>query len=703
MHDRDGRSSGAGPGSEAWPAPPDDGTAWARWKVIAASASAVLVLLVGAVAFITNRLLDDAGGRATASRQTLAGVRLIDATIRDAESGVRGYLLTGDTAQLPAFSRNADSIEAAGTRLRSLVAANPHQRARLDSLAALSHRKLTELRAIVEARRSGDVATASRIAQAEESRRLTTTVRDLAARMSGEETSMLLARQSVQRGRARTAAVLIIVATLFAFVLAATANLALYRAVRGLARAADTERRLGEQHLAVATENARLYEEARTARGIAEEAHAEAESARRVAERANAAKSDFLSTMSHEIRTPLNAIIGYAELLSLEIAGTTTPEQQSQIGRIRASGQHLLGLLNEVLDLAKVESGSIRVTREEGCTTDVADTALALVRPQAAAKRVSISETCDGATDVTYAGDPQRVRQILVNVLSNAIKFTAPGGRVALRCSARSDAPDSMPGRGPWTTFVVEDTGVGIAPDQQAAIFEPFVQVETGLTRTKGGTGLGLTISRQLARLMDGDLTVESTPDKGSAFTLWLPASAARLHFHSTSSPTGNRTSAEPRSDEALAVVGQTLLDAVDDVVRRHVEALRADPTLSRIPLMTDVQIADHGATFLADIAQSLLILQGAADPAELMRDGSEIQRVISERHGAQRYRLGWEAEELEREFAVLRDVVTDVLRARVALAPSEQERTLTVVMRFLTQAERVSMQTFRHAATVAA
>jgi signal transduction histidine kinase len=682
-----------------------DTRAWARWKVVAASASAVLILIVGTVAFITNRLLADAGGLATASRQTLAGLRQIEAALRESEASVRGYLLTGDTLHLARFGTTADSIDAAVKRVQPLVAGRPAQHARLDTLSALAHEKVTELGRTIAVRRDEGLAAASRLVQTNGSRELSGETARVAAALVSDESARLATQQAVQRRRARAAAILIIVATMLAFVLAATANWVLYRAVGGLSRAAETERRLGADQLAIATENARLYEEMRSARLVSEEARTEAETARLAAERANTAKSQFLSTMSHEIRTPLNAIIGYAELLSLEIAGSTTPEQQAQIGRIRASGQHLLGLLNEVLDLAKVESGTIQIARDDGCGSDVADTAIALVRPQAAAKHVGISESCVGAREATYTGDPQRTRQIIVNLLSNAVKFTPPGGQVSVWCGVRSDPPVDavLSGRGPWTTFVVEDTGVGIARDDIVTIFHPFTQVETGLTRTKGGTGLGLTISRQLARLMHGDLTVESQPGKGSCFTLWLPASSAPVHLQFPTAAIEGRVVAQATRDEALAATGQILLDSVDEIVRRHIDTLRADRSLERAGKMTDIQLADHEPTFLADIAQSLLILEGTAEPVELMRDGSEIQRVIAERHGGQRYRLGWDERELEQEFRLLRAAVTSVLRERVALPGPELERALTVVTRFLAQAERVSLQAYRHAATVAA
>jgi signal transduction histidine kinase len=240
-------------------------------------------------------------------------------------------------------------------------------------------------------------------------------------------------------------------------------------------------------------------------------------------ERANQAKSDFLATMSHEIRTPINAIIGYADLLQLGISGPVTEAQQGQLERIRRSGQHLTGLVDQVLDLARIESGTLAVERSAAPVGEAVDTAMAVLQPQAEEKRVALANTCPATDELSYLGDPQRVVQILVNLLANAIKFTPEGGQVTVRC-ARSEAREDHDGaEGPWIRLDVEDTGVGIEPEQCERIFEPFVQVESGYTRRHGGAGLGLSISLQLARSMGGELSVRSEAGSGSTFTLWLP------------------------------------------------------------------------------------------------------------------------------------------------------------------------------------
>ena len=282
---------------------------------------------------------------------------------------------------------------------------------------------------------------------------------------------------------------------------------------------------------AMAIDNARLHRDARSAGTLAALLNqrlviasiAEQELADE-ARAANLAKTHFISSVTHEIRTPINAIMGYTSLLDLEVAGPLTADQSHYLARIRASSAHLLQLVEDVLDLGKVEAGLMTIRPGAGSMADVLASAIVLVEPQAHTAQVAITsrtERTDG-----YRGDEDRVRQILVNVLANAVKFTGAGGQVRV-ASARTEARPAearLEGAGPWLRVDVEDTGIGIAPGLQSAVFEPFVQAEPGLTRERGGTGLGLSISRQLARLMDGDLTVRSTEGEGSCFTLWLPA-----------------------------------------------------------------------------------------------------------------------------------------------------------------------------------
>jgi PAS domain S-box-containing protein len=245
---------------------------------------------------------------------------------------------------------------------------------------------------------------------------------------------------------------------------------------------------------------------------------ADAQAARAEAEAANRAKGEFLAVMSHELRTPLNAIGGYAELMELGIHGPVTAEQGAALGRIQRSQRHLLGLVNEVLNYAKLETGAVRYEIRDVAVCDAVTEAEGLILPQARAKGLALAiDDCPGS--LTVRADPEKLRQVLVNLLSNSIKFTNAraglAGDVSVTCAAGPD------GR---VAIRVRDTGIGIDADKLGSIFEPFVQVRSDLTRTAEGAGLGLAISRDLARGMDGDLTVESTLGEGSTFTLTLPA-----------------------------------------------------------------------------------------------------------------------------------------------------------------------------------
>jgi PAS domain S-box-containing protein len=234
--------------------------------------------------------------------------------------------------------------------------------------------------------------------------------------------------------------------------------------------------------------------------------------ARQEAEEANAAKSRFLATMSHELRTPLNAIAGYAELLRLELRGPITKEQREDLDRIDRSQRHLLSLINDVLNFAKIEAGHVAVDSSPIDLSEVVKSLNEFVEPQLREKDLHFTMARD-IPDAKAFGDADKVRQILINLLSNAIKFTPKGGSIALRCHDDEEL----------LYISVGDTGTGIPADKLAAIFEPFVQVNRDYASKHQGTGLGLSISRDLARRMGGDLTVESELGKGSTFVLSLP------------------------------------------------------------------------------------------------------------------------------------------------------------------------------------
>jgi signal transduction histidine kinase len=212
----------------------------------------------------------------------------------------------------------------------------------------------------------------------------------------------------------------------------------------------------------------------------------------------------------------------------MEASGSLTEEQRVHVQRIRASSSHLLGLVNDTLDLSRIEADRMPVAQTTEQIGPAVEAALVLVEPQAKARELRLTNEVSGyASETPYRGDEERVRQILVNLLGNAVKFTPPGGRITVSaCTAEHASPNAaMQGPGPWAWIRVEDTGPGIPPERLAAIFEPFEQVNMSGGQ-HGGSGLGVTIRRRMARLMSGDLTARSEVGRGSSFFLWLPAMA---------------------------------------------------------------------------------------------------------------------------------------------------------------------------------
>lgn len=467
------------------------------------------------------------------------------------------------------------------------------------------------------------------------------------------------------------------------------------------------------QQVAQALDRSRLYELEREARESAQSA--------------NSAKSDFLATMSHELRTPINAIQGYTQLLDLGIPGPVTELQREYLGRLASSADHLLGLVNEVLDLAKIESGTIRVEIEPTVAGGTVDAALSLIRPQAMAKGIAVSEQCEGSRNAPYIGDEHRVRQIITNLLSNAVKFTKSGGTINVGCSITDEPPPHLQLKdgSPYIVFRVRDTGCGIPPHEVERIFEPFTQVEAGrktpYARASSGTGLGLAISRRLARLMGGELNVESTPGVGSEFSLLLPAPERRKeprerHAIAADSADSRQpgkeddpasispTPASPQSQGGqVARIGDSLIANVAEIVDAWRERLLDECDFPGEHEFSKPQIEDHVATMIADLGLALRFIDsGDGEPSELLRDGTAIMRTIAEQHGGQRYRIGWPEPIVTAEMTLLAEVIEQMIR-RIGEPPTAAETEIAVaaISGLIAQSTRHSVSSFRFAAAM--
>jgi signal transduction histidine kinase len=474
-----------------------------RQKIAIALASAVLTLLVGVTALVVVLRLR---GAIAAVDHTNAVIRHLDgvlAALADAETGQRGYIITGDSAYLEPYHGGRAMADAHLAALRGLVASDTQQLRRVDSLQALEQRKIGEMDETVAVRASSAADAAARV-RSGVGKAIMDSTRRLAGRTSLIERHRLAERDEIRLEIRTLALGVIVIGTFAAFLLAFLANRSIRRDVIAQQH---TQEQLEHQSKLMQEQQVELEQAMEQLR----ETTTQAEEARDAAEVANRAKNDFLAVMSHELRTPLNAIVGYAELLHDGVAGPVNETQREQLDRVQLSARHLVELVDEILSFSRIEAGHDNIRPAPVELAEVTREAGALVEPVATAKglrfKVDTPNEC-----ITFASDAAKVRQVLVNLLSNAIKFTDEG-----EITLASHAEDGR------VVFEVGDTGIGIAPEHQERVFETFWQVDQSATRRAGGAGLGLSVSRRLARALGGDLSVESALGKGSRFRFWVP------------------------------------------------------------------------------------------------------------------------------------------------------------------------------------
>ena len=450
---------------------------------IVVTALAVGLMLLAGVGVVATRGMGRLLESSTAVERTHHVLRLLQATysrIADAETASRGFVLTGDPRYLEPGTVAQGRVAATFAQLRALTSGSPRQRERLTRLKPMIDRRMAAIATVVALRREQGFGPALEAVRTGRGKALTDSIRTVIDALVVEEERLLAERTQREEDWAIGVTVAITVGLSTAF---------------------------GLSLMSVAVVRRHLRERATAGQAL----HA----AKDAAEAANRAKSDFLARMSHELRTPLNSVIGFSNVV-LRLRGEALgPDGRTYLERVRDNGMHLLVMIDDLLDISRIEVGRIALSPSRVAVDALATEVVGNFEEEARRKGLALSTELPTAPAFVEA-DPARLRQVLVNLVGNAIKFTHQGS-VTVRVVADAGVAQRVE---------VVDTGIGIPPDRQRAIFEAFEQADTSIVREFGGTGLGLAISRSLCELMGFRLALVSAPGAGSTFTVVLSEGA---------------------------------------------------------------------------------------------------------------------------------------------------------------------------------
>jgi len=495
------------------------------------------VVLMVALAFWNAELFGRADeGRAWVrhSEAVLATSASAFSHLQDAETGQRGFLITGSDTYLEPFHSGRDSVGIELSRLETLTSDNARQQALLEQLGPITARRLTLLDSLITVRRR-DPAAAANLVREGRGKAMMDSARALFADISKEE-HRLLAERTLQEesdqetlkfallfGVVATAVISFLVVSRFSRQAARQAQVSEELAKRNHTlqeQAVEIEtanQQLQDQQIELETINEQLREQQLELEMSTDQMREHGDELAMTTEKlrqANEAKAKFLANMSHELRTPLNAIAGHVQLIEMGLHGPISEEQRDALDRIARAQRHLLVLINDILNYTKLEAGRIAYTVAPVELSLIMRDVSAMVEPQMTAAGLSFTSSLANDRYVVLA-DAEKLRQVLINLFNNATKFTPAGGRVSFGV-AQHEGDDSM------VELRVSDTGIGMPADKLETIFDPFVQLAPAGSPSNQGVGLGLAISRDLARGMGGELTVWSAEGLGSTFTLTL-------------------------------------------------------------------------------------------------------------------------------------------------------------------------------------
>jgi len=465
----------------------------------------VLMIAMGGISFRnTRRVVEDADWVEHTDR-VLNGLGALLSDEQDLETGQRGFLVTGDERYLEPYAAGLERIAQNLKVLRDSTVDNPNQQRQLDRLEPLLRAKHDELAETISLRRTAGLDAAVAVVLTDVGKDIMDEIRSVIAEMEGEERTLRVERAAQSASTARQTRWFIVLGSLFGVTALAGISLLTIPGVIGIDRDIAA-RKLAE----VALEKERQELERRVDERTADLSLANVELAA-----TSRAKDEFLANMSHELRTPLNAILGSSESLQEGVYGPLNATQQDSVQLVEESGRHLLALINDVLDLAKVNVGRLELVMSPADLSDLCRTSLQFIKEPAQKKWLKVVTAFDEQVG-TVQVDALRLKQILVNLLSNAVKFTPEGGTVGLEVTGDPEAE--------VVRLAVWDTGIGISAEDQPQLFQAFVQLDAGLDRNYEGTGLGLALVARMVELHGGSVSVESAGEaQGTRFTVALP------------------------------------------------------------------------------------------------------------------------------------------------------------------------------------
>ena len=487
-------------------------------KTAVFSIAFVILVVVGILNQRSIRLYSEAVEVRAETREMLIQLKSLLTDLQDAETGQRGYLLTGDQRYLEPYLQSQTHISQRLGKLRELNQRNPDHSVDLEALTPLIDEKLRELQETIETRQTQGLDAALAIVKSDRGKKAMDQIRQLIADKTAEASGAIQTRTELAARNAARARMTFWVGGAISFALLLLTFYWFWeekRASEAAARLTEElnnklEQRVRERTAELSASNAALNEAKHDLESKVAQRTEELTQANEKLKEVDRLKSEFLATMSHELRTPLNSIIGFTGILRQELAGPINAEQKKQLSMVQSSGRHLLNLINDLLDLSRIESGKMEVVEEPFEFEPLVDEVMQTLLPSASMKGIVLEK--DLRVPGQICSDRKKVFQILLNLANNAVKFTDKG-KVKIS-GERSNGTLAVR---------VTDTGIGIQREKQTMLFEAFRQIEGSAKRQYEGTGLGLYLCRKLLSLLGGEISVESEFGKGSRFSFRIP------------------------------------------------------------------------------------------------------------------------------------------------------------------------------------